>query len=184
MASDLTTVLTGVVGAGGVLFGVWLGGKNERQRIQIESQHERQRWHRDQLLNAYAQLVESADNFRKAATDLRNADPQDIPDLGRALEAESQLFDRAASRVSLLGSKEVQDPLNRLLVHGLRTVSNMVAGDPRAPDNEWQAELNSFFQLYDAFIAVARRDLRLDTGVPSGTKSTLIVVALVAGGAR
>jgi len=86
VASDLTTVLTGVVGAGGVLVGIWLGGKNERQRVQIGSQHERERWHRDQLLNAYAQLVESADNFRKAATDLHNA--EDIPDLGRALDLE------------------------------------------------------------------------------------------------
>ena len=92
-------------------------------------------WRRDQRRDAYADLIQAADDFRKAASDLHvtpvlfgdliNRAPQapgtaqvlattvryTVPsytDRLLAFEERSHLLDRAASRVNLLGSREVQ----------------------------------------------------------------------------
>jgi len=98
-------------------------------------------WRRDQRRDAYADLIQAADDFRKAASDLHvtpvlfgdliNRAPQapgtaqvlattvryTVPsytDRLLAFEERSHLLDRAASRVNLLGSREVQGQVNAI----------------------------------------------------------------------
>src|SRR2546427_245455 len=90
-------------------------------------------WRRDQRRDAYAELIQAADDFRKAAHDLYvtpailgnvfSSGPSYL-DRTLAFEEKSHLLDRAASRVNLLGSRAVQGHVNALALQALQTVSN------------------------------------------------------------
>jgi len=149
-------------------------------------------WRRDQRRDAYADLIQAADDYRKAAHDLYvtpvlfgdliNRAPQapgtaqmttvryTVPSYSDRLitfEDRSHLLDRAASRVNLLGSREVQGHVNALALHALRTMSNAAQADPKVSEEVWGATTDRFFGLYDAFLNAARKDLGFDALPPT-----------------
>lgn len=152
-----------VIAAGATLMGIRITQRHEQRRDQEDRERERERWRIDQRVAAYADMVRGADDFRKAARDLYVAEPSEpnYRAVEQAFEDQSHLLDRAASRVSLVGSKDVQEPLNALTLHALLEVSARTVRRPQVSVEEWDAATTRFFELYDAFLDAARRDLGL-----------------------
>jgi hypothetical protein len=115
-------------------------------------------------VSAYSDLIRAADDYRKACTDLHAAalSGSRLVALTQALEDQSHLLDRAGSRVNLVGAKEVQASLNVLAAYALREMSATAQAQPKVPDSTWNPVVNHFFDLYDAFLNVAREDIGFD----------------------
>jgi hypothetical protein len=96
--------LIGLAGSGIVavaaLLGVRMTIRGELKREQERSAQDRDRWLAELKLSSYSDRIRAADDFRKAATDLRNADSATYDERGRRFEEQSHLLDRAASRVN------------------------------------------------------------------------------------
>src|SRR6266851_106692 len=83
-----------VVVAFAALAGIWITMKNERGREEDRREWAHQRWRSELKLESYADLIRAADDFRKAAIDLRNADPSHQLELARFFEEQCHLLDR------------------------------------------------------------------------------------------
>ncbi len=153
----------GLAGSGIVavaaLLGVRMTIRSELNRERERSSRDRDRWLSELKLASYADLIRAADDFRKAATDLRLADTRDDVERGLRFEEQSHLLDRAASRVNLVGSIALQGPLHALVLHGFISISNILEGKTEASPEEWQEALNRYYRLYDALVNAARNDL-------------------------
>ncbi len=168
-ASDATlSILLAVVAlvgplvvAAATLLGIWITTRSDRQREGERRDWERERWRTDLRMGAYADLIRAADDYRKACTDLHAAPPSGprLVALTQALEDQSHLLDRAGSRVNLVGAKEVQAPLNNLAAYALKDMSDAARAQPKVPESGWNPMVNRFFDLYDAFLDVAREDI-------------------------
>lgn len=159
-----------VVVAAATLLGIWITTRNDRQRERERRDWERERWRTDLRVSAYSDLIRAADDYRKACTDLHGAEPTGprVVALAQALEDQSHLLDRAGSRVNLVGAKEVQAALNTLAAFALKDMSDAAQAQPEVPDAVWNPIVNRFFDLYDAFLNVARQDIGFDR-LPSAT---------------
>jgi hypothetical protein len=170
LAVDITLpIAIALIGFGGsvmvaltTLAGISITMANEHKRERQRREWDRERWRSDLKLESYADLIRAADDFRKAATDLRTAEPSERIGLARKFEEQSHLLDRAASRVNFVGSADLQAPLHALVLQGLTTISNIVYGLNDAPDIEWQSALDRYFRLYDELMNAARDDLGLE----------------------
>ena len=170
LAEDITLpIAIALIGFGGsvvvaltTLAGISITMGNEHKRERQRREWDRERWRSDLKLESYADLIRAADDFRKAATDLRTAEPSERIGLARNFEEQSHLLDRAASRVNFVGSADLQAPLHALVLQGLTTISNIVYGLNDAPDTEWQSALDRDFRLYDELMNAARDDLALE----------------------
>ncbi len=170
LSTDVTLpIALALIGFGGsvvvalaTLAGIWITMRNERGREEQRRDWERQRWRSELKLESYADLIRAADDFRKAATDLRSADSSSELQLGQRFEEQSHLLDRAASRVNFVGSASLQVPLHALVIYGLTTISEIVGGQREASDAEWSTALGTYFGLYDDLMVAARNDLGLE----------------------
>jgi hypothetical protein len=151
-----------VVVAFTTLFGIRLTIRGELSRLQQQRTMERERWLTELKLSSYADFIQAADDFRKAATDLRQADQEDELQRAARFEDQSHLLDRTASRVNLLGSTAMQGPLHALVIHGFTSISNILEGKADSSEQAWQEALGHYYGLYDNFIIVARKDLGLE----------------------
>jgi hypothetical protein len=66
-------VASGLIGVGGVLLGVRFTARNEERRSGAAAAQETEKWRRDQRRSAYADVIQAADDYRKAARDLHVA---------------------------------------------------------------------------------------------------------------
>jgi hypothetical protein len=170
LAGDVTLpIAIALIGLGGsvvvaltTLAGIWITMANERKRERQRREWDWERWRSDLKLESYADLIRAADDFRKAATDLRTAEPSEQASFAQKFEEQSHLLDRAASRVNFVGSADLQPPLHALVLQGLTTISNIVYGLTDAPDADWQEALDRYFRLYDELMNAARDDLGLE----------------------
>jgi hypothetical protein len=157
--------LIGLAGSGIVavaaLMGVRMTIRGELNRERERVARDREHWLSDLKLATYADLIRAADDFRKAATDLHQADAADEVERALRFEEQSHLLDRAASRVNLVGSIGLQAPLHALVLHGFTSISNILEGKKDASDLEWQEVLNRYYKLYDDVVNAARNDLGL-----------------------
>jgi hypothetical protein len=168
-ADTALPIAIALIGLGGsvlvaltTLAGIWLTMANERKRERQRMEWDRDRWRSDLKLESYADLIRAADDFRRAATDLRTAQPSERASFAQNFQEQSHLLDRAASRVNFVGSAALQPPLYALVLQGLTTISNIVYGLTDATDAEWQKALDRYFRLYDELMNAARNDLGLE----------------------
>lgn len=134
----------------------------ERQWITAEREH----WLADLKLSGYADLIRAADDFRKAATDLRQTDGSNASEVAaraQRFEEQSHLLDRAASRVNLVGSASLQAPLHALVIHGFTSVSDILEGKADSSEEAWQQALARYYKLYDDLVNASRMDLGLES---------------------
>jgi|GEM_PF-4596894 len=154
-----------VITGAATLIAVQLTGRSQRLTEQERHRQERARWHLELRMAAYGKLIETADHFRTAARAVYltppNA-PQYHGYLGE-LDRWGGELDDAGSRISLLGSAEVQPALNELAAHCLDAMHNaaIAATDPPEPQ-QWVKANDRYLVLYDQFIRAARRDLGTD----------------------
>jgi len=154
-----------IVTASATLAAVQLSTRNERMRGQERHQQDRARWHLEMRTSAYSKLIETADHFRTAARAVYLTPPNDpayhgyIGDVDRV----GQELDDAGSRISLLGSPQVQPVLDQLLAHtlGALHMAAISASAPQEPQ-QWEKANQRFLDLYDQFIKAARKDLGTD----------------------
>ncbi len=154
-----------IVTASATLAAVQLSSRNERMREQERHQQDRARWHLEMRTSAYSKLIETADHFRTAARAVYLM-PPNTPEfhshLGE-LDRAGQDLDDAGSRISLLGSPQVQPVLDQLLAHTLSALHNAAisASAPETPQ-QWEKANERFLDLYEQFIKAARKDLGTD----------------------
>jgi hypothetical protein len=166
LTAPISTALVGLsgslVGALAALAGIWITMRDERGRERDRRIWERERSRVELKLESYADLIRAADDFRKAASDLRSSDETDRAELGKRFEEQSHLLDRAASRVNFVGSASIQLPLHALAIFGFTTISNIVYGLEDATDPKWNDALGRYYGLYDDLMEAARDDVGLE----------------------
>jgi hypothetical protein len=154
-----------IVTAAATLIAVQLSSRGEHLREQERHQQERARWHLELGTDAYSKLIETADHFRTAARAVYLTPPNDPEYHGYLGEVDraGQELDDAGSRISLLGSPQVQPVLDQLLAHSLGAL-HMAAISASAPaePQQWEKANERFLDLSDQFIKAARKDLGTD----------------------
>jgi hypothetical protein len=156
-----------IVTAAATLTAVQLSSRSDRLREQERHRQERARWHLELRTSAYSTLIETADHFRTAAHAVYLTPPNDPEYHGYLGEVDrvGQELDDAGSRISLLGSPQVQPVLDQLLAHTLGAVhvAAISASAPAEPQ-QWEKANERFLDLYDQFIKAARKDLGTEEG--------------------
>jgi hypothetical protein len=157
-------VLVGIISGASAILGALAGGLIGGWR---ESKNQARAWQREQRKSAYADLLVGLDRFHEEADrvhfsiERRAASPGEDP-----LYRETVELARLAMIVRLVGSSEVQAPLNDLMNHCFNAVMPLVYKDPAGAAPLWdKAMTDGFWAAYNQFMRAARKDLGLEADV-------------------